>query len=178
MKNQNSSLKTRLYPVRGKSTEATAGPTLAEQTSNGVYPDKKEEKMSKGEEFRSKGEHLKDIYDRWLSQGQAASVEQKNQVALAYSEHIIGLKKETVRRWAQGDNSARSLVIQAHKEINPCASNLKEFWKAIWEIFPDDYDEEDITFLTGINPCLTLSLLCQLHTGEKKSFLLQTLITT
>ncbi len=89
---------------------------------------------------------LREMFELWNSQKETASVEQKNKAGIAFITKILNLDKETALKFVQGDQEAYQEVGKAQSGI-PRNRETSEFWEKVNEIFPEQYDEEDIQFL-------------------------------
>jgi len=90
-------------------------------------------------------EKMQYFSDLWFSQRKTASVEQKNQVGLAYISKTLGLEDEIAQKFAQGDREAYHSVGMAQSAMSGC--NLISFWSRVSQIFPNIYDHTDIRYL-------------------------------
>ena len=89
-----------------------------------------------------RAQHLSNL---WFSQ-RTATIEQKNEVGLAFISEALGLGDEVAQKFAQGDNRVYGTVGQKQSAI-PTNIDLSGFWQKVKEIFPDVYTDEDMGFL-------------------------------
>ena len=94
--------------------------------------------------------HAQRLAAFWTHLRLTVTLEQKDQVGLAYLSHVL----------AFGDDVAERLTREADLEIqhqvgrrqggwqsDPYTPDLKAFWERVREIFPGTYSQEDISFL-------------------------------
>jgi len=88
------------------------------------------------------------LSDVWFSQRETATIEQKNQVGLAYISKVLGLGDDVAQRFAQGNESAYCLVGKRQGGAEAYTPNFEVFWMRVRKLFPGIYSDEDISLLT------------------------------
>jgi len=90
--------------------------------------------------------HAQQLSDTWFSQRGTATIEQKNQVGLAYISKVLGLGDHVAQRFAQGNENAESLVGMRQGGAEAYTPDFESFWMRVRKIFPGVYSDEDISF--------------------------------
>ena len=96
-----------------------------------------------------KDERSQRLSDLWFSQRETATVEQKNEVGLAYISKVLGLGDDTARRYARGDRNIYHQVGMRQGGAENYTSDLAGFWARVQTLFPGIYSDEDISFLVA-----------------------------
>ena len=112
----------------------------------------------------------------WKPQAKDASYEQKDKVGLLYITKVLGVDEEIAKRFVKDaklgkDDWKASHVIGSRQGGIPC-TDTKPFWDEVQKMFPDQYSEADIEFLTkrgGVSA--VLSMLYELETMNSTPFL-------
>jgi hypothetical protein len=127
------------------------------------------------QEEKVKVEHYNEL---WKSQAKSASNEQTDKVGLLYITKVLGVDEEIAKRFMKAANIGKYdqkafHIIGLRQGGIPCSTDTKAFWEKIQKIFPDQYSEDDIEFLTkkgGVSA--VLSMLYQFETTNPTEFLL------
>jgi len=89
---------------------------------------------------------VRELKSRW--ERQELTLDQKNQVGIAFVANVLGLDREVAEAFVQGDPTAHSRVNDAFAsqsyDVN-CQGQA--FWQEIDRIFPNLHTEEDLEFL-------------------------------
>ncbi len=122
---------------------ADEAPTLLRE----VEEERARERAPKTNPHRYNNERAQRLSDLWFSQQATATVEQKNEVGLAYISKVLGLGDDVAQRFAQGDQIVYDQVGMRQGGADVYTPDLKGFWARVQEIFPGIYSDEDISFL-------------------------------
>jgi len=89
------------------------------------------------------------LSDRWFLLRDSATVDQKNEVGIAYISKLLGLGDEVARRFAQGGHGAYHEVGMKQAAV-PHDSDVTAFWQEMQNIFPNLHTEGEMRFLVGL----------------------------
>ena len=88
------------------------------------------------------------LSDIWFSQRETATIEQKNEVGLAYISKVLGLGDDVAQLFVQGNENAENLVGMRQGGAKAYTPDFDGFWAKVRKIFPGTYSDEDIFLLT------------------------------
>ena len=107
-----------------------------------------QEQAPKTNPHQCENKHAQWLSDIWFSQRETATIEQKNEVGLAYISKVLGLGDNIAQRFAQGNESAYCLVGMRQGGAESYTPDFEGFWARVRELFPGVYSDEDISLLT------------------------------
>ncbi|MDP2930330.1 MAG: hypothetical protein Q8N56_01850 [bacterium] len=145
--------------------------TIVELIEKGVYELRAEEREIREKslaripatnECKFSDAQLQELSDFWFMQRTIASVSDKDRIGFAYISKALGLGDEVAKKFIKGDRRAFYRVGRARLKRKKLKVWL--FWKEVWNIFPNDYCEEDINFLCQLSLEAVTHFLYQIET--------------
>jgi len=132
------------------------------------------EQAPKTNPHQCENKHAQWLSDIWFSQRKTATIEQKDEVGLAYISKVLGLGDNIAQRFAQGDETADYLVGIRQGGAETYMPDFDGFWARVRKLFPGIYSDEDISLLTeqgGVEATWHLQWQLEIPLAEKSPVL-------
>lgn len=88
-------------------------------------------------------ERMNYFSELWKTQREVLDSKQKDNIAIAYGEHVLGLSRETM------EDIQGSGYFKVDKALKEPKGDYKSFWEEVENIVPEIYLETDIEFLSN-----------------------------